>query len=63
MPSLKLHIKTALLASAVALVLLLVSFLVISANIAEQIQAEQKDLARLQAANLAETLSILKSTQ
>jgi len=57
MPSLKLHIKTALLASAVALVLLLVSFLIISANIASQIQAEQKDLAKLQAANLAETLS------
>ena len=33
MPTLKLHIKTALIASAVALVLLIVSFLVISANI------------------------------
>ncbi len=58
MPSLKLHIKTALLASAVALVLLTISFLVISANIASQIQAEQKELAKLQAENLAENLSL-----
>ena len=58
MPSLKLHIKTALLASAVALVLLIISFLVISANIATQIQAEQKELAKLQAENLAESLSL-----
>ena len=49
MPSLKLHIKTALLASSVALVLLVISFLVISANIASQIQTEQKELAELQA--------------
>jgi two-component system, NtrC family, sensor kinase len=59
MPSLKLHIKTALLASAVALVLLIVSFLVVSANIASQIQTEQKELAKLQAENLAENLSLL----
>jgi two-component system, NtrC family, sensor kinase len=58
MSSLKLHIKTALIASAVALVLLIVSFLVISANIASQIQAEQKELAQLQAENLAENLSV-----
>ncbi len=58
MSSLKLHIKTALIASAVALVLLIVSFLVISANIASQIQTEQKDLATLQAANLAEYISL-----
>ena len=58
MPSLKLHIKTALLASAVALVLLIISFLVISANIASQIQGEQKELAILQAENLAENLSL-----
>ena len=57
MPTLKLHIKTALIASAVALVLLIVSFLVISANIASQIQTEQKELAQLQAENLAEHLS------
>jgi signal transduction histidine kinase len=58
MPSLKLHIKTALIASAVALVLLIVSFLVISANIAVQIQKEQKDLATLEAANIAEYISL-----
>jgi two-component system, NtrC family, sensor kinase len=58
MSSLKLHIKTALIASAVALVLLIVSFLVISANIASQIQGEQKELAQLQAENLAENLSL-----
>ena len=59
MPSLKLHLKTALLASAVALVLLVVSFLVVSANIASQIQAEQKDLAKFAAENLAENLARL----
>ena len=59
MPSLKLHLKTALLASAVALVLLVISFLVISANIASEIQAEQKALAKLEAENLAENLSLL----
>ena len=58
MPSLKLHIKTALIASAVALVLLIISFLVIGANIATQIQAEQKQLAQLEAENLAENLSL-----
>src|SRR5215204_469489 len=58
MPPLKLHLKTALLASAVALVLLLISFLVISANIASQIQSEQKELAQLQAENLAKNLSL-----
>lgn len=58
MPSLKLHIKTALIASAVALVLLIISFLVIGANIASQIQADQKQLAALQAANLAEYISL-----
>jgi signal transduction histidine kinase len=58
MPSLKLHLKTALIASAVALVLLTVSLLVISANIATQIQSEQKELAQLQAQNLAESLTL-----
>ncbi len=58
MPSLKLHIKTALLASVVALVLLVISFLVISANIASQIQSQQKELATLQAQNLADNLSL-----
>jgi signal transduction histidine kinase len=58
MPSLKLHIKTALIASAVALVLLVISFLIISANIATQSQNEQKDLAALEAANLADYISL-----
>jgi two-component system NtrC family sensor kinase len=58
MPTLKLHLKTALLASAVALVLLTISFLVISANIATQIQADEKDLAQLQAENLAKNLAV-----
>lgn len=59
MPSLKLHLKTALLASAVALVLLVVSFLVVSASIASQIQTEQKDVAQFAAETLAENLSLL----
>ncbi|HEY8561236.1 MAG TPA: ATP-binding protein [Pyrinomonadaceae bacterium] len=59
MPPLKLHIKTALLASSVALVLLAAALLVVSASIAAQIQTEQKELARLQAENLAESLSVL----
>src|SRR5438045_5430139 len=58
MPTLKLHLKTALLASSVALVLLTISFLVISANIASQIQADEKDLAQLQAENLAKNLAV-----
>ena len=52
-----LHIKTALLASCVSFVVLIVGLIVISANIAKQIQAEQKELAALQAENLAEQLS------
>ncbi|MBS1797538.1 MAG: HAMP domain-containing protein [Acidobacteria bacterium] len=58
MPSLKLHIKTALIASAVALALLVVSFLVISAEIASQIQDNERTEARLQAESLAKTLSL-----
>ncbi len=57
-PSLKLHIKTALLALPVAIVLLVVLFLVVSASIASQIQNEQKELAQLQAENLAKSLSL-----
>ncbi|MEP6901670.1 MAG: ATP-binding protein [Actinomycetota bacterium] len=47
-----------MIASAVALILLLISFLVISANIASQIQEEQKQLAQLEAETLAEHLSL-----
>ncbi|MCY7376908.1 MAG: hypothetical protein LH472_13190 [Pyrinomonadaceae bacterium] len=52
-----LHIKTALLASLVSFVVLIVGLLVVSASVAKQIQAEQKELAALQAENLAEQLS------
>ncbi|MDQ2746413.1 MAG: ATP-binding protein [Acidobacteriota bacterium] len=52
-----LHIKTALLASLVSFVVLIVGLIVVSANVAKQIQAEQKELAALQAENLAGQLS------
>ena len=58
MQSLKLHIKTALLASAVALVALIVALLLISVRVANQFRNEQKQLAQLEAANLAEHLSL-----
>jgi two-component system NtrC family sensor kinase len=57
MQPLKLHLKTALLASAVALVALTVALLLISARVANQVRDEQKQLAILQAKNLAEHLS------
>ncbi len=52
-----LHIKTALLASVVSFFVLIAGLIVVSANIAKQIQAEQKELAALEAENLAEQLS------
>ncbi len=58
MPPFKLHIKTALLASAVALVALAVALLLISARVANQVRDEQKQLAQLEADNLAEHLSL-----
>ncbi len=58
MKSLKLHIKTALLASAVTLVALIVALLLISVRVANQFRNEQKHLAQLEAANLAEHLSL-----
>ena len=54
----KLHLKTALLASADALVALTVALLLISARVANQFRREQKQLAQLQAENLAEHLSL-----
>lgn len=54
----KLHLKTALLASAVALVALTVALLLISARVANQFRNEQKQLAQLQAENLAEHISL-----
>lgn len=58
MKPLKLHLKTALLASAMALVALTVALLLISARVANQVRNEQKELAQLQADNLAERLSL-----
>ncbi len=58
MKPLKLHLKTALLASVVALVALTVALLLISARVANQFRNEQKQLAQLQAENLAERLSL-----
>lgn len=52
-----LHVKTALLASGVSFLVLIAAFLVVSASVARQIQDEQKQLAALQAENLAEQLS------
>ena len=54
---LKLHVKTALLASAVAIVVLLIALVVISVSVANQVREEQKQLAQLAAENLAENLS------
>ena len=58
MKAFKLHIKTALLASAVALIALSVALLLISVRVANQAHDEQKQLARLEAENLAEHLSL-----
>ena len=58
MKSLKLHIKTALLASVVALVVLVIALLLISVSVANQLRDEQKQLAELEAGNLAEHLSV-----
>lgn len=57
MKSFSLHTKTAAVASAISFVILTVAFIVISASVANQAQTEQKELAALQAENLAEELS------
>src|SRR5215204_1753906 len=56
-----LHIKTTVLASIVSLVVSLVGLIVVSASIAKQIHEEQKQLALLQAENLAEQLSAVQN--
>jgi two-component system, NtrC family, sensor kinase len=61
MRSFPLHIKTTVLASIVSLVVSLVGLIVVSASIAKQIQEEQKQLALLQAENLAEQLSAVQN--
>jgi signal transduction histidine kinase len=58
MKPLKLHLKTALLASAVALVILVVALLLISARVAREVRDEQKKLARVEANSLSEHLSV-----
>ncbi len=54
---LKLHHKTAILASFIAFIALITAFFVAGGNFANQVQTEQKQLAKLQAENLAEHLS------
>lgn len=54
MRPLKLHTKTALLASAITLAVLGVLLLLVSVRFAERVREEQKQLAQLQADNLAE---------
>lgn len=54
---LPLHLKTALLASAVSFVVLGSGLIVISASIARQIQENEKEIVRLQVENIAEQLS------
>ncbi len=61
MKPLKLHLKTSLLASAVALVVLFVALLLISVKVANQDRDEQKQFAQLEAENLAQHLSIFPS--
>src|SRR5918912_2365464 len=56
---LKLHTKTALLASAVTLAVLAVLLVLVSVRFAERVREEQKQLAQLQADNLAEHLGRL----
>jgi Na+-transporting NADH:ubiquinone oxidoreductase subunit NqrB len=57
MKSIKLHIKTSVLASLVAVIALFSALFVTAGNFANQVQTEQKQLAKLQAENLAEHLS------
>src|SRR5215210_7904778 len=56
MRPLKLHTKTALLASGITLAVLGVLLLLVSVRFAERVREEQKQLAQLQADNLAEHL-------
>lgn len=57
MSFLPLHIRTAILASIISLVILFVGFIVYSASFAKQVQNEQRELTALYAENLAEQLS------
>ena len=57
MRSLKLHTKTTLLASAITLAVLGVVLVITSVRFAERVREEQKELAQLQADNLADHIS------
>ncbi|MCS6875157.1 MAG: ATP-binding protein [Pyrinomonadaceae bacterium] len=57
MKGIPLHIRTAAFASLISLVALVLSLLIFSFSVAERFQQEQKQLATLQAENLAERLS------
>jgi two-component system, NtrC family, sensor kinase len=57
MRQIKLHLKTSFLASLVAFIALISAFFAASGSFAGQVQTEQKELAKLQAENLAEHLS------
>ncbi len=61
MKPLKLHLKTSLLASAVALVVLFFALLLISVKDANKVRDDQKRFAQLEAQNLAQQLSIFPS--
>lgn len=58
MKPLPLYLKISLIASIISFVVLVVGYIIICANIAGKIQEEEKELAKLQAKNLAEQLSI-----
>ncbi|MBX7169365.1 MAG: ATP-binding protein [Pyrinomonadaceae bacterium] len=58
MKPLPLHLKISLIASIISFVVLVVGYIIICANIAGKIQEKEKELAKLQAKNLAEQLSI-----
>ena len=59
MRPLKLHTKTALLASAITVAVLIVALLTISARVVDLVRDEQKALAEWQAISLAEAISDL----
>lgn len=58
MKPLSLHLKISIIASAISFIVLIVGFIIICASIAGRIQEEEKTLAKLQAENLAEQLSL-----
>lgn len=56
MPALKLHNKTALIASAVTILVIATLIWLVSVRVAHLLRADQKELAELQASNLAEQI-------